>query len=311
MEEGVPPTVQRRRLRVELRKAREAAGFTQKQVAEALDWSPSKLLRIENGRVGISTVDLKALLTHYSVKDKERVDEFVRMAQDSKRQTWSQYKDVLYQEFAIYLGFEGSAKLIRQVEQLFVPGLLQTEEYARAVIRAFAPADTSQAVMERQLEARLERQSLLDRKSPPEMFFILDEAVVRRWVANKPLDSGIMRHQLERLKELGSRSEISIQILPFALGTHFGMKGPFVILEFPEPEDDDLLFLESTRGNVVTRDNYDEIADYKNAFFDLEKLATSRTDLDEFLDGVIAEMSNQEKGASTPQRKRRSNVGGT
>lgn len=309
MEEGLDPTVQRRRLRVELRKARDAAGFTQKQVAEALDWSPSKLLRIENGQVGISRTDLRALLDYYRITKTEAIDEFVRMAQDSKRQPWSAYKDVLSTEFMIYLGFEGSAKLIRQCEQLIIPGLLQTEEYARAVIRAYASPDTSPDIMDRQVEARLERQALLERRSPPEMFFILDDAVVRRWVGNRPGDSAVMRHQLERLKVLGSRPEISIQIVPFRQGIHFGMKGPFVILEFPDPEDDDLLFLESSRGNMVTRDNYDEIASYKDAFWDLEKLAIPSADLDEYLDEIIVGMDGRGEGVSLPRRERRDGSG--
>src|SRR5438477_3975398 len=135
MPEAPDPTVQRRRLRAELRSARTEAGLTQRQAAEALDWSPSKLLRIENGSVSISTTDLKALLALYGIQDPVKIEELVRMAQSARRHTWSAYRDVFSHEFIVYLGYESSASIIRQVEPLLIPGLLQTEEYADVILR--------------------------------------------------------------------------------------------------------------------------------------------------------------------------------
>src|SRR4051794_41070755 len=123
--------MQRRRLRVELRRARAAAGYTQRDVAEALDWSYSKLLRIENGQVGVSRTDLKALLDHYLITDEGQLKAFAQLARDGRRQPWSAYRDVLNPDYMIYLGHEGSASTIRHFEQLVIPGLLQTEAYAR------------------------------------------------------------------------------------------------------------------------------------------------------------------------------------
>ncbi|GAA4455876.1 helix-turn-helix domain-containing protein [Phytohabitans houttuyneae] len=290
MDRDLDPTVQRRRLQVALREARIATGLTQREVAEALDWSLSKVIRIETGQVSISMTDLRALLDQYEINDPKQTADLRRMAQAGKKQTWSNYKDVLAREFVIYLGYESAASILRQFESTYVPGLLQTEEYMRALIKTLADPGTSDRVIERQIEARLRRRSLLQRADSPQMFFILDEAVVRRWVGTQPGDPKVMRQQLRWLKEMGSLPAVSIQIIPFTQGAHFGTKGPFVLLEFPDARDDDLLFLENSRRNVVTRDDADEIEVYKSAFFDLEKIATQASELDAFLDGVLDTM---------------------
>lgn len=292
MEQHLDPTVQRRRLRVELRRARSEAGLTQRQVADELGWSPSKLLRIENGQVGISQTDLRALLGHYEVTDPELVKTLTDLAQQGrKQQTWSQYRDVLHPDFMAYLSFEGSASLLRQSEPLLIPGLLQTEEYARTINQAYATSDTTEHDIERQTEARLTRQSILDRDNPPEMFFILDESVVRRWVGTKPRDAKIMISQLHRLQELSDYAHVSIQILPFSQGLHFGMQGGFTMLEFPDPEDDELLFLDNRKASVSAREGADVIAHYKDEFYQLEENAVGRDALADFLGTIIREMS--------------------
>ncbi|MEV6302449.1 helix-turn-helix transcriptional regulator [Actinoplanes sp. NPDC051861] len=288
MEQQTDPTVQRRRLRVELRRARSEARLTQKQVADELGWSPSKLLRIENGQVGISQTDLRALLDHYGIADPETITTFIAMAQQGRRQqTWSQYRDVLYPEFMAYLSYESSASLLRRTEPLLVPGLLQTEEYARTVNQAFATKDLTERDVERQTDARMQRQSILDREDAPEMFFILDEAVVRRWVGATPGDARIMVRQLKHLQAVNENPRFSIQILPFRHGLHFGMQGSFTLLEFPDPEDDELLFL----GTRATRESSEVIANYKDEFYQLESAAIARSALNEFLNSVIKEMN--------------------
>jgi transcriptional regulator with XRE-family HTH domain len=289
--QGPNPTVQRRRLRVELRRARAAAGLTQREVADDLGWSLSKLLRIENGQVGVSRTDLKALLDRYSVTSEDQINSFVRLAREGRRQAWGAYRDVLNPDYMIYLGYEGSASMIRQFEYLVIPGLLQTEAYARTVIRGLAPPGTAQTTMDRQVKARMARQDLLNRDDAPEMFFIMDEAVIRRWVGPSPGDPSIMREQLERLKELGSRPSISIQILPFKYGIHYGLRGPFVLLEFPDPEDDDLLFIENPSKSLATRDNPEVTALYKTVFWELESVATDPKELTGLVDRVLADMS--------------------
>jgi transcriptional regulator with XRE-family HTH domain len=292
MGETPDPTVQRRRLRHVLRRARTDAGFTQREVAEALDWSPSKLLRIENGKVGISTTDLKALLAQYNVDDPQLVQEFVRAAHESRHQAWDAYKDVLVPEFVTYLAYESSASVILTCEPTVVPGLLQTEEYMRSLSGALTNGDYPSEVLDRQVKARLKRQELLDQKNPPKMFFVLDEAAIRRRVGSEAGNPAVMRHQLEKLKTLGERPHITIQILPFSVGAHHGMRGSFVILKFPDPQDGPLLFQESSRGTFVSRDSPDETERYLSTFWDLETRATQGSESNAFIDKVLSEMQD-------------------
>jgi transcriptional regulator with XRE-family HTH domain len=291
------PTVQRRRLQVELRRARTAAGLTQRAVASNLDWSPSKVLRIENGSVGISAVDLRALLAQYGEKDRHKIEELVQLARESKKQPFSEYNDVLQPPFLTYLAFEASASIIRQFEPQLVPGLLQTEEYAEAVQVALNPG-TDPRILRRRVEARLERQELLER-SPTErgeFFFIVDEAVIRRAVGGV----GPMIRQLERIREIGSRPNITIQIVPFGAGAHYGMGGPFVVLEFDDPTTDNLLFVENERGDLVNRDDVEEIQKRLESFWDLEEIASEIGSLDAMLDDAIKQLNIGLNRLATP-----------
>lgn len=290
MEPRPEPTVQRRRLRAELRRARFSSGYTQREVADALGWSLSKVVRNENGQIGISNTDLRALLEHYGVKDPKTVNALQVLAADSRRQhAWTGYRDVLAPDFITYLNYESSASMVRETETLLVPGLLQTEEYARSVIASFASRDFRERDIDRQVEARLERQSLLNRHDPPEMFFILDEAVVRRRVGGERDTGRIMVNQLKHLEELAERPGISIQIVPFRSGLHFGIQGGFTILEFPDPDDEDLLFVENRRGPSL-RDDSDEVARYRLEFYRLEEIAITPSRLGEFVADAIENM---------------------
>lgn len=294
MAENSDPIVQRLALRLKLRKIRMEAGLTQKQVAQVLDWSPSKLLRIESGEVSVSTTDIQALLNHYKVKDRRLYDDLVRMAQIGRRQVTGTYDDVLSKEVQTLLRYEKSASIIRQFEPSLVPGLLQTREYAEAIFRLFASPDDSDNVIRRRVEARLERQELLDRDDPPEMFFILDEAAVHRWVGAEQdytLGPAAMRRQLEHLKKIGEHPRVSIQCLPFAVGAHPGMKGPFVIIEFADPALGDLLYLEDARGDYISREDPEGTRPYLETFWSLETKATGKNDLNGFIDRVLKEMS--------------------
>ncbi|MBF9129695.1 helix-turn-helix transcriptional regulator [Plantactinospora sp. S1510] len=277
-------------MRVELRRARDAKHLTQKQAAGELGWSPAKIIRIETGQVGISGTDLKALLELYGVTDPQQVATFTEMARQSRKQHWSIYRDVLNQDFLIYLGFEGSASTLRQSESLILPGLLQTEEYARAVIQAFSTPDTSPQLTDRQLEVRMKRQEILHRDDPPVLFFILDEAVIRRAVGSSTTGSKIMQRQLRHLNDIGGRENVHLRVVRFGHGVHMGLKGPFVILEFPDPGDDDLLFLENGPHSVATRDDMGEISLYKKQFLELEDFALSESETAELIEQVRAQM---------------------
>jgi transcriptional regulator with XRE-family HTH domain len=282
--DGRSPVVQRRRLRTELRKARLEERLTQEQVAEAMDWSLSKVIRIENGSVGISTNDLKALLRLYKVTDADRIDDLVAHAKAGReRSWWSGYREIAPQSLLQLIGYESAAFVTRNFETLLVPGLLQTEEYARAIFKEFETLTH----LETLVEIRMRRQDLLDRADPPLLFFILDEAVVRRQIGGK----AVMRRQLQRLVEAADRPNVTIEVVPFSAGAHPGLQGPFVIVEFPDPEDDDVLFLESARGDVISRDLPEEVTAHREAFEVLRKLSLGPDRSLTYLDKLADEMT--------------------
>ncbi|MGH3904498.1 MAG: helix-turn-helix domain-containing protein [Pseudonocardiaceae bacterium] len=278
------PTVQRRRLRVELRRARDTAGLRQADVARAMDWSPSKLIRIERGDVSVSTNDLRALLSHYGVKDKGRVNGLLELARSARGASfYDQYADLLKPGFKEYLAYEASASVIRQYDPVLVPGLLQTEEYARALFEGGGRSDPEKA--DKHWAVRQHRQEAVDRESPPEMLYVLDEAALRRHVGG----THVMRHQLERLHDFAAEPHINIQIIPFTSGAHPGMAGNFILLEFADPNLDDLVHLESI-NQITIRDDTELIAGYLDRFVRLEALAMSEEESVAFLDTMIDDL---------------------
>lgn len=294
MERNVDPTVpavpmvQRRRLRDGLRRARTQAGLTQRQVAHELGWSPSKLLRVENGQVGVSRTDLKALLQHYQVTDPSVVSAFVDMAAQGRRQSWGPYRDVLHPEFLLYLGYEGAASTLRQYQNQCIPGLLQTESYARELITAMAGPDTTHEQIQRQLDARMIRQDVLRRSDPLSAHFILGEAAIRLWVGAEAGAPQIMHDQLAYLKDVARLPHITIQVLPLHCGVYRGMQAPFVLLGFPDPDDTDLLFLENGAGSIASRDDTTKIDEFTETFQRLVEIATNPHQFDDFLDHISA-----------------------
>ena len=300
------PVVQRRRLRAELRAARQAAGLTQEQAAKAVDWSLSKVIRIEAGSVGISTSDLKALLNLYGIGDPDRTDELVTLAKAAKeRGWWSRYSDFLtaanQRELLQLIGYESAASITRNFETLLLPGLLQSEEYARAVIRQFAgkatdgePEDANRAGRDRKaqedklVEIRMERQAhLLDWPDPPLMFFILDEAVVRRQVGGR----AAMARQIRWLLELADRPYVTIEVVPFSEGAYPGLRGPFVVLEFPDAADDDVVYLESPRGDLIRREEPEQVLPYRETFEQLRDTSLGPEKTKTFLADIASEMT--------------------
>lgn len=235
----------------------------------ALDWSPSKIIRIEAGSVRISTTDLKALLGLYGIDDQQHVDRLVALGRVAReRGWWSDYPALATgksRELLQLIEYESAAAITRNFEPLVVPGLLQTEEYARAMIPEHAPAERVEALV----EIRMKRQELLDRPDGPLLFFILDEAVVHRLVGGKDA----MRRQVLRLVELGRRPRVTIEVVPFSAGAHPGLRGPFVVVEFPGPEDDDVLYLENTGGDLISREESDQVLPYLETFEQLRRIS--------------------------------------
>jgi transcriptional regulator with XRE-family HTH domain len=236
------PTVGRRRLRTALRRARETAGITQEYAATSMDWSLSKLIRIESGAVTVSTNDVRALLALYGVTDRAQVDDLVNVARVARRRTWwSSFRDTVPSAYASYIGLEAEATEVCFFQPINVPGLLQTEAYARTIVPVDGPDQVAADQIEPRVAIRLVRQrEVLGRTDPPEIRTVIDEAVLRRITGSRE----IMREQLLHLVALGNEPNITIQVLPFTAGNNT-VNGPFIILRYPDPADSDVVYVES------------------------------------------------------------------
>jgi transcriptional regulator with XRE-family HTH domain len=240
------PTVRRRRLGTELRRLRDKSGYKLEEIAAALGVAPSTLSRIETGKAPTKSAYLNQMLQMYDVHDAAQRQVLVDMAREGHRKGWwAAYDDVLPSGFDIYVGLEAETAAVRSYEALVVHGLLQTADYARAVLRQMFPRHTMEQI-ERLVDLRMARQRRLEDNPPLELWAILDEAVIRRTVGG----AACMRQQLEHLVAEGDRQGITIQVLPFASGAHAGHGGPFSILEFPERNDAEVAYVESGAGNI-------------------------------------------------------------
>lgn len=290
MATGQGPVVQRAILTNELVRMRKEAKKVQEEVARALDWSPSKLIRIEGGTVGISTTDLQALLRYYGISSDGEVDRLTGLARGSRdRGWWQSYPIDLTPGFRALLGYEMGASYIRQYEISLVPGLLQTEDYARVVIRAYA-GDVGEDRISALAEIRMNRQERLHEREPAvNQIYILDEAAIRRQVgATLPGGKNIMPKQLEKVIEVAQRPNITIEVIPFTVGAHFGMKGSFTLLEF-DVDLGELLYMEG-RGSSQTITGRDAtVTEYREAF---EGLRRSALDADRSLE-LLKETAGQ------------------
>jgi hypothetical protein len=263
--------------------------LTQEQVAEQMDWSLSKMIRIEAGSTGISTNDLKALLRLYRLDDPYLTGELVALARAAReRPWWSVYRDFAPPGLLRLVGYEAASLIIRNFETLLVPGLLQTEDYARAVVQLFEERATAEHV-NTLVGFRMRRQEQLDRDDPPLLFFILDEAVVRRLIGGRD----VMHRQIRHLIEMAAKPNVTIEIVPFIAGTHPGLRGPFVIVEFPDPGDDDVLFLEAPTGELVSRDDPEEVLTCRELFEQLRQLSLGPSNSVAYLDKIAHEIIAQ------------------
>jgi transcriptional regulator with XRE-family HTH domain len=255
------PLVQRRRLRAELRRARQDVELTQETVAQAMDWSLSKVIRIETGSVGISTNDLMALLRLYKIEDPQQVAELVAFAKAARQQSWySQYRGMISPVLFQFIEFETAASAIRQYESLLVPGLLQTREYATSISRLYRLNPKPELVQPR-VEIRMKRQQLLlEQPNPPSSFFVLDESVIRRSICDEATGKG----QITNLIVMAKRSNITIEIIPYSVGLHGGMGENFTMLDFSD--DDSILYFETAREFLLSRDDEEEISIYSELF---------------------------------------------
>jgi transcriptional regulator with XRE-family HTH domain len=230
------PTMRRRRLAAELRRLRHEAGLSIEDVATRFGWPLSKLSRIENRQIGISTSDLRKLLDVYKVEDRAYRNELADMARRATERGWWQSvgSDVVSTVMASLIGLEAEARTIRSYEPELVPGLVQTEAYARAIMRAWQPAWTT-ADIDRRVEVRMGRQEILTRSDPPppQVSLILNEAVLRRPAGGNE----VMHEQIELLAKERDPANVTVQILSFNAGAHPAVLGPFHMLTFFDPDD--------------------------------------------------------------------------
>jgi transcriptional regulator with XRE-family HTH domain len=295
------PLVQRRRLRTELRRARAEARLTQGDVANAMDWSLSKIIRIETGAVGISTNDLRALLSLYEIHDQARTDELVELARASRQTSWwSTYRGDISPQYLQYIEYEEAASILRTYEPLLLPGLFQTEEYAAAIIRGLADLDTPAELIQTRIEIRLTRQRLLEQTTPPTLISVVDESAIQRLIGERSIAKG----QIARLIDLANRPNITIEIVPFSAGLHRGMLEPFLILEFSDPEDGDVLFLETSRDMIFSHDEAGEITGYREVFEQLTSISLGPAGTLAYLVDLAKRMSLQTRQIKTIPVKR-------
>ncbi len=256
------PTVRERRLARALRHLREEAGLTIEEIAEKLEMSASTVSRMETAQVGVRPRDLKFLLDMYEVSEAER-DQLLQIARERRQQRWwREYADL---PSILFAGLEEDASAIWQYSTQLIPGLLQTEAYARAVLQAIR-LDAKPGDVERRLELRIHRQELLTSEHAPEYWVVLDEAVVLRQVGGP----AVMADQLGELIEAARRPNVTLQVLPFTSGEHAGMDGEFTVFHYLESADPDVVYIENTGSDLyleapeVTR-RYSKIFDHLRA----------------------------------------------
>jgi transcriptional regulator with XRE-family HTH domain len=239
------PTVLRMILGRQLQALREKAGMTYEQAAGAIYSSWYTVRRMERGEGGLKPLTVKSLLMAYGVTDVREIDAFLALARDaSKPGWWHSFDDVLPAWFKVAVGLEESASLIRAYEPQVVPGLLQTEDYIRALTTASFPGADGEEV-QRRVALRLARQELLRRPAPPEYWVVMDETVLRRPIGSRK----VMRDQLARLIEAAETPTVTVQVIPFTAGWHPALYGMFWLFRFPDQEMPDIVYSESLTGS--------------------------------------------------------------
>ena len=274
--EGEPrgPTVLRMMLGSQLRRFRETAGVTPEQAAYEIRASRSKISRMEHGRVGFKGRDVNDLLTLYGVHDEQIRTRMLAFAQQASTPGWwSKYDDVLPDWFEAFLGLEGAASVIRTFELQFVYGLFQTEDYARAVT-LLGNKTASAEEIDRRVSVRLKRQAVLAGPDPPQVWSVMDEAVLRRPVGGRT----VMRAQLAHLIEVASQPRVTIQVVPFARGGQAAAGGSFTVLRFAEPEVPDIVYIEQLTSALYL-DSREDVDHYLEVMNELstEALAPARS----------------------------------
>jgi transcriptional regulator with XRE-family HTH domain len=267
-----PPTVRLRRLAAELRRLRAESELSREQVEEQTGVNEGTLYRIETARARPQRRTLNALLDLYEVTDPLRAD-LLDVARSANGQGWARpYHWQLPGEYAAYISFEAEARAVHNYESLFIPGLLQTEDYGRAMIKGVLPTATESEINER-VEARAERQKLLDAADPLELWAVVDEAAIRRVVGGPR----VMAAQLEHVMQMMTRPNVTVQAITYDSGAHPGMPGAFVHMEFRDQLDPELVYVDTLAGDIFLEAD-DDIRRYRAMFDHLRAGALSPPD---------------------------------
>jgi transcriptional regulator with XRE-family HTH domain len=278
------PTVRLRRLAAELRTLRASAGLTRDEVVERTGINVATLYRIEHARVRPQTRTLRTLLDLYGADEQHQAD-LIALLRDARQRGWLHaYQSELPEQYTTYIGFEGEARSVWNYESLFVPGLLQTEDYARSVIRAGLPGARREDI-EPRVEVRMQRQDVLRNDNPLELWGIVDEAALRRQVGGQ----AVMQAQLHHLLEAAELPHITFQVIPFSVGAHAGMPGSFVFMQFAEAAIPDVIYLDSMAGDLFLEAEAD-VRRYRLAFEHLRAVAVSPDASRALVTALAAEM---------------------
>jgi transcriptional regulator with XRE-family HTH domain len=261
------PTLRLRRLAAELRRLRAEAGLTREDVAERTGINEATLYRIETAKARPQARTLTALLDIYAVPDEARA-ELAALARQSSQESWLQsFPSELPEPYPTYISFEGEARSLLNYESLFVPGLLQTEDFARAALQRGSPTATKEEIAHL-VEARMSRQAVLVREPPLRLWAIVDEAAFHRPVGSRD----VMHTQLDRLVEAAELPHVTLQAIPYDVGAHPGMAGAFVILQFDDPQASDVVYIETQAGDLFHESETD-VTRFTTIFEHLRALA--------------------------------------
>jgi transcriptional regulator with XRE-family HTH domain len=255
------PTVLRMLLGAQLRNRRESKGITREEAGWEIRSSESKISRMELGRVSFKERDVADLLTLYGVDDPAQRNALIALAREANTPGWwHRYVDVLPNWFQSYVGLEAAATLVRSYEMQFIPGLLQTEDYARAVI-LLGHGAASPAEIESRVRLRMTRQNVVTRPDPARLWAVIDESALRRPIGGPE----VMRAQIEALQQMTQLPHVRLQIIPFSAGGHAAAGGPFTILRFPDRDLPDVVYVEQLTSALYL-DKREDVDDYAAAF---------------------------------------------
>ncbi|EHM23925.1 helix-turn-helix domain-containing protein [Streptomyces sp. W007] len=280
--------MRRRRLGAELKRLREKAGVKMEDAAERIGGDKPKISRQENGRQGVSKLEIEALLALYGVSDERLRTALITLAREGRRKGWwAQYSDILPAGFQERLSIESDAARILTFQPMLVPGLLQTVEYATELIRSVDKGATEDE-RNSYIEVRRSRQEIFARDNPPQYVCLLDEAVLRREVGGP----AVMAAQLDKILEMNNPPKLTIQVVPFAQGWHAGADGAFNIYSYPDPMDLDVVNLDYLDGALYLEEDQ-PVERYQLAFDELRAAALASRQSVELISAVKREFMDR------------------